>query len=259
MGIVDTHSHIYEPEFAGDIEQVIARAKDAGIEKIFLPNINIGSVGPMLSLCRMHPGYLFPMMGLHPTDITADYEGQLLQMESHLSKEAHPFIAVGEVGLDYYWDKTFYHEQQDAFRTQIEWAIRYGLPLMIHTRSAHRELCDIMNGYRDAHLRGVFHCFNGSEEEAMELLSFEGFVLGIGGVVTYKKSALPSVLSLVPLTRIVIETDSPYLAPTPHRGKRNESAFATEIAAKLAQIYNIAPDAVAKATNENVKRIFGSV
>jgi TatD DNase family protein len=210
----------------------------------------------MLALCRLYPGYLFPMMGLHPTDLTPDYPQVLEQMEERLRQADHPYVAVGEVGLDYYWDKSYCIEQQDAFRRQVEWAIAYQLPLMIHCRAAHRELVDLLNDYRGRGLTGVFHCFGGGLEEARELLSFEGFVLGIGGVVTYKKSPLPEVLPHVPLERIVLETDAPYLAPVPHRGQRNESAYVANTLRIVAKIYKIEPEEMEKCSNDTVKRIF---
>ena len=254
--MTDTHSHIYGPEFADDIQEVIERAKAVGVDRILLPNINDDSIEPMLTLCKHYPGYFYPMMGLHPTDLTPDYQQVLDQMEHLLADENHPYIAVGEVGLDYYWDKTFYLEQQTAFRRQVEWAIAYRLPLMIHSRAAHRELVDILDEYRGRGLTGVFHCFGGNLDEACELLSFEGFVLGIGGVVTYKKSTLPEVLTHVPLERIVLETDAPYLAPVPYRGKRNESSFLAETLHAVADIYKVEPSEVEKCTNDTVKRIF---
>lgn len=253
--MIDTHSHIYAEEFTDDVEEVIQRAKAVGVEKILLPNINPQTIQPMLSLCRRHPGFLYPMLGLHPTDLTSDYQSQLHTLESQLSL-GHPYIAIGEVGLDFYWSKEFYEEQMQAFRIQIEWAVLHRLPLMIHTRSAHRELMTIMNDYRQAGLTGVFHCFGGSLEEARDLLDFEGFALGIGGVVTYKKSTLPEVLRHVPLSRVVLETDAPYLAPVPHRGKRNESAFVAETMRALSYIYNVGEEEVQSTTNATVKRIF---
>ena len=253
--MIDTHSHIYAEEFTDDVEEVIQRAKAVGVEKILLPNINLQTIQPMLSLCRRHPGFLYPMLGLHPTDLTSDFQSQLHTLESQLSL-GHPYIAIGEVGLDFYWSKEFYEEQMQAFRIQIEWAVLHRLPLMIHTRSAHRELMTIMNDYRQAGLTGVFHCFGGSLEEARDLLDFEGFALGIGGVVTYKKSTLPEVLRHVPLSRIVLETDAPYLAPVPHRGKRNESAFVAETMRALSYIYNVGEEEVQSTTNATVKRIF---
>ena len=255
--MIDTHSHIYEPEFDADREEVVQRARQAGVEHILLPNINAGSIEPMLSLCRRHPGYCFPMLGLHPEDVVpANYKQVLAEIEVMLKAPDHPFIAVGEVGLDFYWDQSYAREQEEAFRIQIEWAARYHLPLMIHSRSAHRQIVEALTEYKDEQLSGVFHCFGGTAEEAQELLLFPGFVLGIGGVLTYKKSTLPEVLTTVPLERIVLETDSPYLAPVPHRGKRNESAFVVEVLRKVAQIYNVSEQQAEAVTNSNVKRIF---
>ncbi len=257
--MIDTHSHIYGPEFSQDIAEVVSRAKDAGVERILLPNIDKDSVRQMNTLCRQYPGYMFPMMGLHPTDVGEDYLEQLTWMQTLLDEPCHPYIAIGEVGLDFYWDTTFAVQQRDAFRRQVEWAVRYGLPLMIHTRAAHAELLRILDDYREENLTGVFHCFGGTLEEAWQLLSFNGFVLGVGGVVTYKKSALPEVLKEIPLNRIVLETDSPYLAPSPHRGKRNESSYLAYIVARVAEIYKVPAKEVEKATNENVSRIFHSL
>ena len=254
--MIDTHSHIYEPQFDSDREEVILRARQAGVECILLPNINSGSIAPMLDTCRRFPGYCFPMIGLHPEDIEEDYKQVLADMEKLLKAPDHPYIAIGEIGLDYYWDKSKVKEQEETFRTQIEWAIQYHLPLMIHSRSAHRQLVTAIKEYRDETLSGIFHCFSGSAEEARELLKFQGFALGIGGVLTYKNCHLIETLSTVPLDRIVLETDSPYLAPVPHRGQRNESAYVVEVLRKVAQIYNVSEQEVERVTNSNAKRIF---
>lgn len=254
--MIDTHSHIYGPEFEEDRELVVQRARQAGVERILLPNINEESIEPMLSLCRSNPGYCYPMMGLHPEDVTDDYLQVLSRMEALLEDPSHPYIAVGEVGLDFYWDASYKQQQIDAFSRQIEWAVRYGLPLMIHSRSAHSELVQALRPYMSEGVSGVFHCFGGTLEEAQELLTFDGFVLGIGGVSTFKKSPLPDVLRHISLQRIVLETDSPYLAPTPYRGKRNESAYVVEVMRKMADIYNVTPEEVEKVTNANVKRVF---
>lgn len=263
MTLIDTHSHIYGEEFVEDIETVLLRAREAGVEKIFLPNINSESLGPMLELATKHPGFLYPMIGLHPEDLTDRWPEDLERMEALLAQPAHPFIAVGEVGLDYYWDRSRYQEQQEAFAIQVEWAMKYGLPLMIHTRSAHRELVDILKSQIansksvNGKCTGVFHCFGGSAEEAEELLRFDNFMLGIGGVVTFKKSHLPEVLrATVPLQRIVIETDAPYLAPVPYRGKRNEPAFVTEVVKRLSEIYEVSEAKVAEITTQNALKTF---
>lgn len=255
MQFIDTHSHIYDEEFNEDIDEVILRAKEAGVSKIFLPNVNRESILPMLKLSLEYPEYCIPMIGLHPEDIKDDYRQVLDDMHELLSNNS--FIAIGEVGLDYYWDRSLYDLQQEVFEEQIQWAIESGLPLMIHARSAHKELIEIMKRHKDDHLTGVFHCFSGTAEEAQELLQFEGFVLGIGGVLTFKKSPLPDALRAIPLDRIVIETDAPYLAPVPKRGKRNEPAFARYTLERLAELYAVSPEEVAAYTNANVKRIFG--
>lgn len=255
MGFIDTHSHIYGPEFSEDIAEVIARAKEAGVDKVLLPNINSETVQPMLDLCQQYPGYLFPMIGVHPEDLAEDYQKQLDDMHV-LLKEGHPYIAIGEIGLDYYWEATRSEEQKDAFEQQVSWAAEHHLPLMIHTRSAHQDLVEIMKRHEGEHLKGVFHCFGGTREEAEELLRFDGFVLGIGGVLTYKKSKLHEVVKEIPLSRIVIETDAPYLAPVPCRGKRNEPAFARHTLERLADIYKVTPEEVMKRTNDNVLSIF---
>ena len=254
--MIDTHSHIYGPEYDEDRELVVQRAQQAGVERILLPNINEASIEPMLSLCRAFPGYCFPMMGLHPEDVTDDYPQVLDRMENLLNDSSHPYIAIGEVGLDFYWDASHSQEQIEVFTRQIEWAVRYKLPLMIHSRSAHDQLVQAIRPFASEGLRGVFHCFSGTLDEALELLSFEGFVLGIGGVSTFKKSTLPEVLQSVPLQRIVLETDSPYLAPVPYRGKRNEPAYVLEVMHKVANIYNVTPEEVEKVTNANVKHVF---
>lgn len=235
--MIDTHCHIYTEEFASDAEQVIGRAQAAGVERIFMPCINCQSIAPMLQLAGQHPGYLYPMMGLHPEDVTDHYLSDLDAMEAMLQQPDHPYIAIGEVGLDLYWDATYSVQQLDALNLQVQWALRYDLPLMIHCRNAHRMLVDALAPYREQ-LSGVFHCFGGSEAEAAELLEFPHFALGIGGVLTFKKSTLPDVLrSTVPLERVVLETDAPYLAPVPHRGKRNESSFLPSVVARLADVY----------------------
>ncbi len=255
---VDTHTHLFTSEFDGDRDAVVQRALDAGVAALCLPAINEGAIEPMLAMCDAYPGICYPMMGLHPTDVEEGYMDVLDRMYA-LLKSSDRFIAVGEVGLDFYWDDTMKREQQDAFRRQVEWACELNLPLAIHSRSAFDELYAIMDEYRSRGLHGVFHCFSGSEDEARKLLSFDGFYLGIGGVVTYKKSTLPAVLSAVPLERIVLETDSPYLAPVPQRGKRNESSYILHIAAFLANIYGCAVEDVAAITSANARKLFPKI
>ena len=257
MGFIDTHSHIYGEEFDEDREEVILRAKEAGVEKILLPNINAETIRPMLDLCTRHPGYLFPMMGLHPEDVRADYRDILRKMEGELTHPDHPFIAVGEVGLDFYWDKTWCQEQLAAFEEQIGWAETYHLPLVIHCRSAHKELVEVMQRHAHAGLKGIFHCFGGTVAEATELLRFEGFMLGIGGVVSIKKSTLrETIKEAVPLSRIVLETDSPYMAPVPNRGKRNESAYVKNVAEMLADVFGLDLHTIVLHTTKNALKVF---
>lgn len=255
--MIDTHSHIYEPEFDEDREQVVQRAREAGVDCILLPNINAESIAPMLSMCEHNPRYCYPMMGLHPEDVRDGYPEILANMKKLLQSQDSPYIAVGEVGLDFYWDDTYREQQLDAFEHQVCWARDFRLPLVIHCRSAHHELVEVMERHRSENLTGIFHCFGGTREEAEQLLSFEGFVLGIGGVVTYKKSTLPEVLKTIPLERIVLETDSPYLAPVPYRGKRNESAYVAETLRRVAEIYERSPKEVAEVTSNTAKQLFG--
>lgn len=255
MHFIDTHSHIYGEEFDEDRNDVVSRALEAGAEYILLPNIDANSVGPMLTLCDDYPQLCRPMMGLHPTELPDDPTPLLDQMEQMLA--TGKYIAVGEVGVDLYWDASRREEQMEVFRRQAEWSIRFGLPLVIHSRSAHAELMEVLSPLKDRLPGGIFHCFGGTADEARELLTFPGFVLGIGGVVTFKKSTLPAILKeCVPLDRIVVETDAPYLAPTPHRGKRNESAYIPLIIEKLADVYATTPDEVARVTTATAKRLF---
>ncbi len=256
--MIDTHTHIYAIEFAEDREIVVERALSQGVSKLLLPNIDEASIPDMLTLCEQHPQVCFPMMGLHPTDLPGDPTETLLRMEQRLSTPNHPFIAIGEVGIDLYWDQSRREEQIEVFRQQIEWSLRYELPLVIHSRSSHREVVNTLLPYAKHLQGGIFHCFGGTEEEAEELLSkFPNFALGIGGVVTFKKSTLPEVLkNKVPLHRIVLETDAPYLAPTPHRGKRNEPAYLPQVASRLAEIYETTTQNVIDTTTLTAKNIF---
>ncbi len=255
---VDTHTHLFEPEFNDDRTAVVQHALDAGVTKLCLPCITEGSLDAIKSMCGMFPDICYGMIGLHPTELTADYQSVLERMYSCLKSDGN-YVAIGEVGLDFYWDDTRKKEQIDALCTQIEWAAETGLPLAIHSRNAFDELYPLMDSYRPKGLTGVFHCFSGSEEEARKLLSFDGFCLGIGGVVTYKKSTLPAVLADVPLERVVLETDSPYLAPVPKRGKRNESAYVPYVAETLAAIYGVDVAEVAAVTTANAKRLFPKI
>lgn len=257
---VDTHTHLYTEEFDEDRAEVVERARKAGAVKILLPNIDEASIPQMMRMCEAYPGLCYPMMGLHPTELPENPWPLLERMEQELQRDNHPYVAVGEVGVDLYWDDSRKDEQIEVFRHQAEWALRYGLPLVIHARSAHRELVDTLLPYADR-LSGIFHCFGGTAEEAEELLRrFPDFVLGIGGVLTFKKSKLPAVLHAnVPLNRIVVETDAPYLAPTPHRGKRNETSFIPLVIEKLAEVYELSVDEIEKQILENTRRIFPKI
>lgn len=253
---IDTHTHLDGDEFATDRAEVMARAREAGVGKVFLPAIDIKSTEAILDVCRQYPGYAYPMVGLHPEEVRADWRDVLAQMKQYLKPE-NRFIAIGEMGLDYYWSREFEQEQLDAFEEQVKWSVETRLPLMIHCRKGQNEMVQLLRRYKNDLPGGVFHCFTGNEHEAEELLQFDRFVLGIGGVLTFKKSHLPEVLpAVVPLDRIVIETDSPYMAPVPMRGQRNESAYVKFVLQRLAEAYGVSTDAVAEATNVSAQRIF---
>lgn len=259
MNFIDTHTHLDGEEFNADRNETMQRAREAGVSHVFVPAIDLKSVETVLDTCRKYPGYAYPMLGLHPEEVRADWSEVLDQMHEYL-KPGHPFIAIGEVGLDYYWSREFEHEQLMAFERQVEWSIATRLPLMIHCRKGQNEMVQMLRKYKDELPGGVFHCFTGNEHEAEELLQFSNFVLGIGGVLTFKKSHLPEVLpATVPLSRIVLETDSPYMAPVPMRGKRNESAYVRFVLEKLAKCYGVDEQTVADTTNDNVKRVFGTL
>lgn len=253
--MIDTHSHIFEPDFADDLPEVIARAKEVGVEKIFMPNIDDTSVDAMLGVCSQYPGYCFPMLGFHPTSVDADAMPKVKEMKKRLT-EGHPYIAIGEVGLDLYWDKTYIKEQQMVLEEQIQWALEWELPLVIHCREAFPELFDVLKPYKETKLAGVFHSFTGTVNEAMELLDYSRFMVGINGVVTFKKSTLPEALKVLPLERLVLETDSPYLAPVPFRGKRNESSYVKRVAVKLAELYGVEIGEVERQTTANALKVF---
>ena len=253
--MIDTHSHIFEPDFADDLPEIIARAKEIGVEKIFMPNIDDTSVDAMLGVCSQYPGYCFPMLGFHPTSVDADAMPKVKEMKKRLT-EGHPYIAIGEVGLDLYWDKTYIKEQQMVLEEQIQWALEWELPLVIHCREAFPELFDVLKPYKETKLTGVFHSFTGTVNEAMELLDYSRFMVGINGVVTFKKSTLPEALKVLPLERLVLETDSPYLAPVPFRGKRNESSYVKRVAVKLAELYGVEIGEVERQTTANALKVF---
>ncbi len=259
MELTDSHAHLFLEEFAEDLPQVIERAKAAGITRIFMPNIDSSTMVPLLKVCEDYPGYCFPMAGLHPTSVGDNYAEELAVVRRYLEQSAYRFVAIGEMGVDLYWEQAFRREQLIAFRQQVEWALEYRLPVVIHSRNAFATVCEIMSGYKSTPLRGIFHSFTGTAEEAAALLdSFPGFYLGINGIVTFKKSTLPAVLSAaVPPERLVVETDAPYLAPAPNRGKRNESAFLKDTLMKVAEIYGTTFEAMAGITTANALDLFG--
>ena len=275
LQFIDTHCHLDGEEFAQDRDAVVQRAREAGCTQIFLPAIDVASCRTVLDVCAQYPAFCRPMLGLHPEEVRADWRDQLAaiaplispQLGGRLSTQTLPqlgevgrglSIAIGEVGLDYYWSREFEKEQLEAFEEQVRWAVDMQLPLMIHCRKAQNEMVSIIKRYANDLVGGVFHCFTGNEQEARQLLEFDRFVLGIGGVFTFKKSHLPETLAaVVPLDRIVLETDAPYMAPVPMRGKRNESAFIRHVITRLAEAYGVGEDEICRQTNSNVTRVFG--
>ena len=252
--VIDTHTHLDAEEFDEDRAEAFARAREAGVGKVFLPAIDVKTTHAVLALSREYPGYAYPMIGLHPEEVKADWKDQLAELRK---MQISDFIAIGEIGLDYYWSREFEQEQLEAFEEQVKWSVETRLPLMIHCRKAQNEMVHLLRQYQKDLPGGVFHCFTGNQKEAEELLSFDNFVLGIGGVSTFKSSHLREDLpAVVPMNRIVLETDSPYMAPIPFRGKRNESAFVVEVLKTLAKAYGVSEEGFAKQTNETVERVF---
>ena len=256
MKYIDTHTHIDGTEFDADRTEVISRAKAAGVTKMFVPAIDLKSVDTVLRVCRDNSGFAYPMIGLHPEEVKEDWQEQLHAMRQML-QDSHPFIAIGEVGLDYYWSREYADEQLEAFEEQVKWSIETRLPLMIHCRKAQNEMVALLRKYKDQLPGGVFHCFTGNAHEAEELMTFPRFVLGIGGVSTFKSSHLREDLpAAVPLDRIVLETYSPYMAPVPLRGQRNESAFLPHVIKTLAASYGVSEDEVAQTTTRTALAVF---
>lgn len=252
--IIDTHCHLYLEEFHNDMEDVIKRAAEAGVERFYLPAVDSATTVDMIKLEEKYPGTFFAMMGLHPCSVKENYNDEFRLVKDWLSKRS--FAAVGEIGLDFYWDKTFIKEQYEAFNKQIELAIDYKLPIVIHTRDAMNETIEVIKNY-DRKVKGIFHCFGGTREQADQIIDL-GFYLGIGGVVTYKKSGLAEVIKDIDLQYLVLETDAPYLTPVPFRGKRNESSYLKYVLEKIAEVKNITTDEVAAATTANALKIFAS-
>ena len=252
---IDTHTHLYVDAFDEDRNEIVQKAIDSGVEKLLLPNIDVDTIQSMHNLCGQFPNNCFPMMGLHPGNVKEDWESQLNTMKNHLFN-SDKYIAVGEIGMDLYWDKTFIEEQKEAFRIQVNWAKELNLPIVIHAREAFQEIFDIIDELNDSQLTGVFHCFTGDLDQANHILNYGGFKLGLGGVLTYKNAGLDKVIKEIDLKHLILETDSPYLPPTPFRGKRNESSYVVHIAEKLADIYDVKLQEIAESTTKNANELF---
>lgn len=252
--MIDTHCHLYVKEFENDLDEMITRAIDSGVEKFYMPAIDSDTTEAMFMLEKKYPGKCFAMTGLHPCSVKENYKDELSKIEQALTERR--FAAIGETGLDFYWDKTFVKEQYLALEQQASLALQYNIPIVLHTRNAMQETIDVIKKYKSTGLKGIFHCFGGSIEEANQIIE-TGFYMGIGGVVTYKKSGLAEVLAQVDLKHIVLETDAPYLTPVPFRGKRNESSYLKYVLDKIAEIKNISATEVAAITTQNAKTIFG--
>ncbi len=253
--LIDTHAHLYAEEFEEDRGDMLQRAKDAGIKAILLPNIDSSSIAPMEKLASQNPTCI-QMMGLHPTYVKENWEEELEIVQNKLYENPKQYCAVGEIGMDLYWDKTFVEEQKEVFRRQVKWAKELNLPIAIHVRKAFDELFEILDQEWTPALRGVFHCYTGSKEQVKKILSYEQFYFGIGGVLTYKNAGLQEVIPHIPLNRLVLETDAPYLSPVPYRGKRNESAYVAEVAGKIVDVLGISMDEVKEMTSRNAIELF---
>lgn len=257
MILTDTHSHLYATQFDEDRNEVVQRAFDAGITRIFLPNIDSTSIEGMHALAAAYPEQVFPMMGVHPSSINAEFEKELSLAEKWLFEHSGDYCAVGEIGIDLYWDKTFLAQQQEAFRRQIGWAKELSLPIVIHARDSFDEIFEILDELNDDSLKGVFHCFTGTVTQAEKVVEYGNFYLGLGGVTTYKKAGMEQVIPFLPKDKVVLETDSPYLAPVPKRGKRNESGHLLYIAQRVADVYQMPLEEIAAITTENSRKLFG--
>lgn len=254
MNLIDSHAHIYVDDFANDLPAMLDRAKQAGVNKIAMPAIDSATHEAMLAVEKAHPGFCVSMMGLHPCSVNENFEKELGIVESYLSRQK--FVAVGEIGLDSYWDLTFKEQQYTAFRRQIELAIHYKLPVAIHSRNSTDECIQVVREYKNSSLKGVFHCFSGTVEQARQVIE-SGFYLGVGGVLTFKNAGLDKVIAELGLDHIILETDAPYLAPVPFRGKRNEPGYLSLVAQKLADIHQTTANNIADITTANVQKLFG--
>lgn len=253
--ITDTHTHLYLAEFKQDINTVIERAAVEGISRFYLPNIDSEVIDDMLELEKKFPGKCFPMMGLHPCSVKENYIDELSIVQAWLGKRK--FVAVGEIGLDYYWDITFKEQQIEAFQLQIDWALKYDIPIVIHSRNSLQDCIDIVKQKQNGNLKGIFHCFSGNTDEAKQIIDLN-FLMGIGGVITYKNSGMADVVAGIDLKHLVLETDAPYLTPVPFRGKRNEPAYLKYVVEKIALVKNVSKEEVASITTQNAKNLFGN-
>jgi TatD DNase family protein len=253
---IDSHAHIYAKEFNDDREDALRRAAESGVQKIFMPNVDHTSIDAMMEVESRHPNQCFATMGLHPCSVNKDFQRELYQVEEWLAKRK--FSAVGEMGTDLYWDKTFWEQQKEAFTIQVSWAKKYKLPVIIHCRETIDETIALVENLQDGTLTGVFHCFTGNAEQALRIAKLN-FYVGIGGVATFKKGGLDTVLPEIAMDKIVLETDSPYLAPTPHRGKRNEPSYIPLIAQKVAEFKKIKMEEVMQQTTENALQLFQQI
>ena len=255
MEFIDTHAHLYADEFKDDRQNILDKAKQQGVNRVILPAIDSESHGELIKMAKDYPTTLYPLMGLHPTSVNDNYKNELAIVEKNI-EEHNIFKGIGEIGIDLYWDKTHYKEQLDAFITQVKWAIDLKWPIVIHTRDSFDEVYNALKPLVTDGLTGIFHCFGGDEDQAKKIIDI-GFVLGIGGVVTFKNTNLREVIQKVDLKHIVLETDSPYLAPVPHRGKRNESSYIKLIAETVASVYQCPIEQVAEVTTKNAIKLFG--
>lgn len=253
MEYIDTHCHLFLPEFNTDRDEAIQRGINSNVKKFILPNVDTSTLEDLLSLTQKYPAYCYPLAGLHPSSVEEDYQSELRSIKEHLDKGK--YFGIGEIGLDFYWDRTFEKEQIEAFKIQLEWALNMKLPAIIHIRESFEEVYNIIKEVGNGNLTGVFHCFTGSVDQAKKAIGL-GFSLGIGGILTFKNAGLDKVLKDIPLEHLILETDSPYLAPDPKRGKRNEPAFLPYVAKKLAEIKNLDVHKIAEQTSINARRIF---
>lgn len=256
LEFIDSHAHLYAEEFEADLDEVVANAKELGVVQVLLPNIDVASVSPMMKTYNRYPDFFRVMMGLHPTSVKEDYLAQLTLLKEELFTNPSTFIGVGEVGLDYYWDVSFKEEQLFALREQLRWAKELNLPVVIHCRDAYSDLADVLNEAEFSAVRGVVHSFTGNEQDLDKILSLQNWWIGINGIVTFKNSDLGEVIKKIPLERLLIETDSPYLAPVPFRGKRNESAYLFHTLKKVADIYGRLVEDIAYITKNNTEKLF---